>query len=97
MRNAIVAAEDHKFYEHNGVDLKGVARAFVNNNQGGDKQGASTLTMQYVRMSLAYSATTPQRGGRRDQGHPGTQAHRDEVRAAAREGADQGTRSSSAT
>ncbi|MBB4737850.1 membrane peptidoglycan carboxypeptidase [Actinoplanes octamycinicus] len=60
MQNAIIAAEDRKFYEHNGVDLKGVARAFVSNNQGGAQQGASTLTMQYVRMSLAYSATNPQ-------------------------------------
>jgi membrane peptidoglycan carboxypeptidase len=60
MQDAIVAAEDHKFFEHNGVDLKGVARAFVNNNQGGSQQGASTLTMQYVRMALAYSATDPQ-------------------------------------
>ncbi|BBH69173.1 hypothetical protein ACTI_58580 [Actinoplanes sp. OR16] len=60
MQDAIVAAEDHKFYEHHGVDLKGVARAFVNNNQGGGRQGASTLTMQYVRMALAYSATDPQ-------------------------------------
>ncbi|MEU4623996.1 transglycosylase domain-containing protein [Actinoplanes sp. NPDC023801] len=60
MQDAIVAAEDHKFFEHNGVDLKGVARAFVNNNQGGTQQGASTLTMQYVRMALAYSATDPQ-------------------------------------
>jgi membrane peptidoglycan carboxypeptidase len=61
MQNGIIAAEDREFYHHNGVDLKGVARAFVNNNQGGSsKQGASTLTMQYVRMSLAYSATNPQ-------------------------------------
>ncbi|MEU8237347.1 transglycosylase domain-containing protein [Actinoplanes missouriensis] len=60
MQNAILAAEDRKFYEHNGVDLKGVARAFVGNSQGGAQQGASTLTMQYVRMSLAYSATNPQ-------------------------------------
>ncbi|SDT75252.1 transglycosylase domain-containing protein [Actinoplanes derwentensis] len=60
MQNAILAAEDRKFREHNGVDLKGVARAFVSNNQGGAQQGASTLTMQYVRMSLAYSATNPQ-------------------------------------
>jgi len=60
MQNAIVAAEDHKFYQHNGVDLKGVVRAFVNNNQGGSQQGASTLTMQYVRMTLAYAAKTPQ-------------------------------------
>ena len=60
MQNAIVAAEDHQFYKHNGVDLKGSVRALVNNNQGGAKQGASTLTMQLVKMSLAYSATTPQ-------------------------------------
>jgi membrane peptidoglycan carboxypeptidase len=60
MQNAIVAAEDHQFYKHNGVDLKGVARAFVNNKNGGGKQGASTLTMQLVRMTLAYSAKTPQ-------------------------------------
>ncbi|AGL21424.1 transglycosylase domain-containing protein [Actinoplanes sp. N902-109] len=61
MQNAIVAAEDHEFFEHNGVDLKGVARAFVNNKSGkSSQQGASTLTMQYVRMSLAYSASSPQ-------------------------------------
>ena len=62
MQNAIVAAEDHEFFNHNGVDLKGVARAFVNNSGAGGKaqQGASTLTMQYVRMSLAYSASSAQ-------------------------------------
>jgi membrane peptidoglycan carboxypeptidase len=59
MQHAIVAAEDHKFFEHHGVDFKGLARAFVNNQSGGDQQGASTLTMQTVRMSLAYSATSP--------------------------------------
>ena len=90
MQNAIVAAEDHQFYEHNGVDLKGVARAFVNNNSGSRKQGASTLTMQYVRMSLAYSATDAAGGRRRHQGHPEAQDHRDEVRHAGREGAGQG-------
>jgi membrane peptidoglycan carboxypeptidase len=61
MRDAIVAAEDREFYHHNGVDLKGVARAFVSNSgKSESKQGASTITMQYVRMSLAYSATNPQ-------------------------------------
>ncbi|MEV0899792.1 transglycosylase domain-containing protein [Actinoplanes sp. NPDC049802] len=60
MQAAILAAEDRKFYDHNGVDVKGIVRAFVRNNQGGAQQGASTLTMQYVRMSLAYSATKPQ-------------------------------------
>ncbi|WP_169789798.1 transglycosylase domain-containing protein [Actinoplanes subtropicus] len=60
MSKAIVAAEDRDFYHHNGVDLKGVARAFVNNNNGKARQGASTITMQWVRMGLAYSATNPQ-------------------------------------
>ena len=56
-QQAIVAAEDTRFYEHNGVDAKGVARAFVANQQaGGVSQGASTLTMQYVRMALRDSA-----------------------------------------
>ena len=57
---AIVASEDARFYEHHGVDAKGVARAFVANRQaGGVAQGASTLTMQYVRMALRDGARTP--------------------------------------
>ncbi|WP_432843559.1 transglycosylase domain-containing protein [Dactylosporangium sp. CA-092794] len=62
MQQAIVAAEDNRFYEHRGVDVKGVARAFVaNQNAGGQtEQGASTLTMQYVRQAISYSAKTPQ-------------------------------------
>jgi membrane peptidoglycan carboxypeptidase len=60
MQKAIIAAEDHDFYKHNGVDLNGVARAFVNNQTGArSQQGASTLTMQYVRLAIAYSATRP--------------------------------------
>ncbi|WP_245601648.1 transglycosylase domain-containing protein [Hamadaea tsunoensis] len=60
MQQAMVAAEDHKFYEHNGVDVKGIARAFVaNKNAGETEQGASTLTMQYVRLSITYAATDP--------------------------------------
>jgi membrane peptidoglycan carboxypeptidase len=61
MQKAIIAAEDQNFYHHNGVDLKGIARAFVaNQNAGETEQGASTLTMQYVRMAISYSARTPQ-------------------------------------
>src|SRR5690349_10948992 len=57
---AIIASEDTRFYDHNGVDAKGVARAFVANQQaGGVSQGASTLTMQYVRMALRDGAKTP--------------------------------------
>ncbi|WP_233604409.1 transglycosylase domain-containing protein [Micromonospora sp. HM5-17] len=59
MRNAMIAAEDHAFYHHAGVDLKGFLRALVSNGTGGAKQGASTLTMQLVRMSLTYGATDP--------------------------------------
>jgi membrane peptidoglycan carboxypeptidase len=59
MQNAIVAAEDRDFYHHAGVDFKGTIRAFVSDSSGGSKQGASTLTMQYVRMALEYSATDP--------------------------------------
>ncbi len=61
MRQAIVAAEDTRFFAHHGVDVKGAVRAFVANNQAnGVSQGASTLTMQYVRQALKYTATTPQ-------------------------------------
>jgi membrane peptidoglycan carboxypeptidase len=61
MRQAIVAAEDMRFYEHHGVDAKGVARAYVANRSAGETaQGASTLTMQYVRLALEYSTNSPQ-------------------------------------
>ncbi|WFE94371.1 transglycosylase domain-containing protein [Micromonospora sp. WMMD987] len=61
IQQAIVAAEDNRFYQHAGVDPKGVARAFVANaRSSGVSQGASTLTMQYVRMALRDSAQTPE-------------------------------------
>ncbi|MGK5673603.1 transglycosylase domain-containing protein [Micromonospora sp. URMC 106] len=54
MRQAIIAAEDARFHEHSGVDLRGVVRAFtVNKGAGETRQGASTLTMQYVRNVLS--------------------------------------------
>ena len=53
MRQAIVAAEDVRFYQHHGVDVRGVVRAFTANRRDGTRQGASTLTMQYVRNALA--------------------------------------------
>jgi membrane peptidoglycan carboxypeptidase len=60
MLQAIVASEDSRFYDHHGVDTRGLLRAFVVNQNGGDSQGASTLTMQYVRNVQRDSATTPQ-------------------------------------
>ncbi|MGC2047025.1 MAG: transglycosylase domain-containing protein, partial [Gallionella sp.] len=50
MKQAILAAEDDRFYEHGGVDYMGVLRAaFSNFTSGGVKQGASTITMQVAR------------------------------------------------
>ena len=53
MQQAMVAAEDRRFYEHGAVDAKGVLRAAAANiRNGAVDQGASTLTMQYVRNVL---------------------------------------------
>ena len=61
MRQAIVAIEDSRFLEHNGVDVRGVLRAAARNaGAGGVQQGASTLTMQYVENVLVNAATSPQ-------------------------------------
>ncbi|MCR4783371.1 MAG: PBP1A family penicillin-binding protein [bacterium] len=51
MRNAILAIEDSRFYEHRGVDPVGVARAAVDlyRTKGHIRQGASTITMQLAR------------------------------------------------
>src|SRR5215471_19094298 len=61
MQEAMIAAEDARFFVHHGVDFKGALRAFVANQQaGGVSQGASTLTMQYIRNMLRDQAETPQ-------------------------------------
>ncbi|GIH06401.1 hypothetical protein Rhe02_44680 [Rhizocola hellebori] len=57
MRDAVVAAEDSRFFEHGGVDLFGVVRALVANSSTDRTQGASTLTMQYVRNVLKSDPT----------------------------------------
>ncbi len=50
MQQAILAAEDDRFYQHGGIDFMGVARALVTNvTSGGRTQGASTITMQVAR------------------------------------------------
>ncbi len=46
---AVLAAEDRDFYEHHGFSVSGIARAFVNNITGGETQGGSTITQQYVK------------------------------------------------
>ena len=49
--NSILAAEDDAFFEHNGIDLKGLIRAAIRNftSSGSRKEGASTVTMQVAR------------------------------------------------
>ena len=49
LKNAVVAIEDERFYEHGGVDYWGVLRATLANLRGRLAQGASTITMQVAR------------------------------------------------
>jgi len=59
MEHALLAIEDDGFYEHAGLDVKGVVRALWRNHQAGEvKQGASTLTQQYVKNALLLNAKT---------------------------------------
>ncbi|MCR0980973.1 PBP1A family penicillin-binding protein [Roseomonas populi] len=52
LADAVVAIEDRRFYDHNGVDLRGLFRAVLRNAQAGRaRQGASTITQQLARLS----------------------------------------------
>lgn len=55
VRNAVLAAEDRDFYSNPGFSLSGFARAVRNNVFGGDTQGGSTITQQYVKNALVGS------------------------------------------
>jgi membrane peptidoglycan carboxypeptidase len=48
IKDAIVAIEDSRFFEHAGIDPQGIVRAVVSNMTNGSRQGASTITQQYV-------------------------------------------------
>ncbi|WP_442791806.1 transglycosylase domain-containing protein [Mycolicibacterium sp. ND9-15] len=54
-RNAVMAAEDRDFYTNPGFSLTGFGRAIKNNLFGGDLQGGSTITQQYVKNALVGS------------------------------------------
>ena len=52
LKQAVVAIEDRRFYDHLGLDGRGMARAMVRNARaGGAREGASTLTQQLVRLT----------------------------------------------
>ncbi|MFD6098872.1 transglycosylase domain-containing protein [Nocardiopsis flavescens] len=53
---ALMAVEDERFYEHSGLDLRGLLRAATRTAQG-DTQGGSTITQQYVKNLLIEQAT----------------------------------------
>ncbi|MBN9620362.1 MAG: transglycosylase domain-containing protein, partial [Actinobacteria bacterium] len=55
LQDALIATEDRRFYQHHGVDLRGLLRSAVSTS-GGDTQGGSTLTMQYVKQVRYFQA-----------------------------------------
>ena len=53
LQHAVVAIEDERFYEHNGIDVRGILRAFVKNITSGDlSEGASTITQQLLKNNV---------------------------------------------
>ncbi|WP_035105972.1 transglycosylase domain-containing protein [Corynebacterium camporealensis] len=73
MKDAIVAIEDNRFYEHDGVDLQGNLRAlWTNLAAGGISQGASTLNQQYVKnyLLLVSAETDEERAAATEQSIP---------------------------
>ena len=59
MRQAIVSVEDQRFYEHNGVDVRGIARALWQDvRQQGIVEGGSTITQQFVKNAYIRNEKT---------------------------------------
>ncbi|MDP4014119.1 MAG: transglycosylase domain-containing protein [Candidatus Nanopelagicales bacterium] len=58
--NAVLAAEDADFFQHAGLDLTALARAALNNAEGGPVQGGSTLTQQFVKNLTLSTETDPE-------------------------------------
>ncbi|PPH28328.1 penicillin-binding protein [Rathayibacter sp. AY1C3] len=56
VKDAAVSTEDPRFYDHGGVDLQGTIRAVLSNIVGGDLQGGSSITQQYVKNVLVQKA-----------------------------------------
>ena len=59
LQHAFVAIEDTRFYEHNGIDLYGIVRAFVSGlSKGSFNEGASTITQQLIKNNVLTSWTS---------------------------------------
>ena len=63
MRNAVLAAEDRKFYSNQAFSATGIARALINNLRSGDLtgEGGSTITQQYAKTAFLTSSRTIER------------------------------------
>ncbi|WP_285767707.1 PBP1A family penicillin-binding protein [Peribacillus sp. SI8-4] len=62
MKQAVVSIEDHRFYEHHGIDYQGILRALVKNAKAGSiVEGGSTLTQQLVKITMLESNRTLKR------------------------------------
>ena len=58
MQQAVIAIEDQRFFTHAGVDFRATIRASISTSSGGQVQGGSTITQQYVKQILLTAATT---------------------------------------
>jgi membrane peptidoglycan carboxypeptidase len=58
MQQAVIAIEDQRFLDHAGVDFRGTLRASISTGSGGQVQGGSTISQQYVKQILLTAATT---------------------------------------
>jgi membrane carboxypeptidase/penicillin-binding protein len=61
VQKAFVAAEDKRFFEHKGVDVRSVTRAFMNSIGGDKRQGGSTITQQVAKNLLVGDSLTFER------------------------------------
>ncbi|MGO4102392.1 transglycosylase domain-containing protein [Leifsonia sp. YAF41] len=57
-KDAAIAGEDPRFYEHGGIDMQGTLRAIASTVSGGETQGGSSITQQYVKNVLVQKCET---------------------------------------
>lgn len=58
LKNTTLAAEDERFYDHNGIDVKSIIRAALSNMSSSSTQGASTITQQLAKLTYLSNEKT---------------------------------------
>lgn len=61
VQDAFVAIEDERFYEHNGIDMRGIFRAIFTNFTTGTMTGASTITQQVIKNNILSTVKSYER------------------------------------